>query len=510
MTRLKSCALLCALIARVSGCAVPSIFTMRRGWPVLVVVLALGLPGVPALAQSPRTALDDYVDAPEPLFSWSLKSTSTAPGYTAYRLQVTSGDWRTNASVNPSVWKHWVTIYKPNLTNYDTALMLINGGSTSSSPDTSLDSYAGSLAVATKSVLINLEGVPNQPTKLTGVTGNLSEDALIAQSWKKELATGDINWAVNLPMTNSAVKTMDAVQQFLASPAGGGLAIDDFVVSGGSKRGWTTWLTAAVDSRVKAIIPAVFDGLNMQAAFKHAYDTYGFYPPAINDYVNAGITTQFGTPQIASLLSVVDPYSYIDRFTMPKLIINSAGDQFFVPDSSQYYFDDLPGDKYLRYVPNTDHSLVQNPFVITEIQAFYNAILKGTKLPQYSWTTAADGTLNVSSPSHPLAATLWAATNPNARDFRFEKIGAAYEGTELTDLGSGTFAGRPDLPTKGYTAYFVELEFAGGYTFTTDVHVLNTVGLIVPEPSSLALGLLGSVALATIAYRRSGRRGREG
>jgi PhoPQ-activated pathogenicity-related protein len=358
------------------------------------------------------------------------------------------------------------------------------------------------MAVATKSVLINLEDVPNQPTKLTGVAGNLSEDALIAQSWKKELATGDITWAVNLPMTNSAVKTMDAVQQFLSSPAGGGITIDDFVVSGGSKRGWTTWLTAAVDPRVKAIMPAVFDGLNMQEAFRHAYDTLGFFPPAINDYVNAGITTQFGTPQIASLLSVVDPYSYIDRYTMPKLLINSSGDQFFVPDSSQFYFDDLPGDKYLRYVPNTDHSLVQNPYVLSEIQAFYKAILSDSPLPHYSWSIDSAGVLNVTSPSHPLAATLWAATNPNGRDFRLEKIGPAYEGTELTDLGNGTFAGRPNLPSKGYTAYFIELEFAGGYTFTTDVHVLNPIGLVVPEPTSLALGLLGGVALAVVVWRR--------
>ena len=49
------------------------------------------------------------------------------------------------------------------------------------------------------------------------------------------------------------------------------------------------------------------------------------------------------------------PDWYRERFTMPKFIMNSAGDQYLLPDSSRFYFDDLPGEKYLRYVPNTDH-----------------------------------------------------------------------------------------------------------------------------------------------------------
>ena len=42
---------------------------------------------------------------------------------------------------------------------------------------------------------------------------------------------------------------------------------------------------------------------------------------------------------------------------MPKYIINGSGDQFFCPDSSQFYFNDLKGEKHLRYVPNVDHSV---------------------------------------------------------------------------------------------------------------------------------------------------------
>jgi len=55
-------------------------------------------------------------------------------------------------------------------------------------------------------------------------------------------------------------------------------------------------------------------------------------------------------------------------------MINSAGDQFFLPDSAQFYFKDLRGKKYLRYVPNSDHSL-KNTDAITSLLAFYDAIL---------------------------------------------------------------------------------------------------------------------------------------
>jgi PhoPQ-activated pathogenicity-related protein len=83
------------------------------------------------------------------------------------------------------------------------------------------------------------------------------EDELITYTWDKFMKTGDETWPARLPMTKSAVRAMDTITLFLGSEEGGGLPIDSFYVAGGSKRGWTTWTTAAVDPRVIAISPIV-------------------------------------------------------------------------------------------------------------------------------------------------------------------------------------------------------------------------------------------------------------
>ena len=36
---------------------------------------------------------------------------------------------------------------------------------------------------------------------------------------------------------------------------------------------------------------------------------------------------------------------------MPKFLVNAAGDQYFLPDSSQFHFAGLKGENYLRYLP---------------------------------------------------------------------------------------------------------------------------------------------------------------
>ncbi|MEN8129891.1 MAG: PhoPQ-activated protein PqaA family protein [Pseudomonadota bacterium] len=104
-----------------------------------------------------------------------------------------------------------------------------------------------------------------------------------------------------------------------------------------------------MDPRVRAIVPALIDLLNLEQQFIHHWEAYGFYTPAVKDYVEFDLPCRSLTPAGQELLGIIDPYSYRECYTMPKLILNSAGDQLFVSDSSRYYYDDLPETKSLRY-----------------------------------------------------------------------------------------------------------------------------------------------------------------
>ncbi|MCA9172812.1 MAG: PhoPQ-activated pathogenicity, partial [Planctomycetales bacterium] len=185
---------------------------------------------------------------------------------------------------------------------------------------------------------------------------------------------------------------------------------------------WTTWLTAASDPRVKAIAPIVIDVLNVNLSMQHHYSAYGFWAPAIGDYVRHQIPHRRFFPEYRQLLQIVDPFAYRNRLTMPKCIINATGDQFFLPDSSQFYFDELPGEKHLCYVPNADHSLRDSNAVET-LAAFLYCIANDIERPEVSWEFPDSNTVTATSNVAPKEVNLWVAKNKEARDFRVMTVG---------------------------------------------------------------------------------------
>jgi PhoPQ-activated pathogenicity-related protein len=407
------------------------------------------------------TALDLYVHAPDANYKYELAKTIPGKGYTAYVLDLTSQSWRSPAEVNRTVWKHWLTVIKPDQVKQSTGFLFITGGSNKDNAPARADPMLVDSALTTGSVVAEVRMVPNQPLVFPDDGKDLYEDAYIAYAWDKFLRGGDDQWLPRLPMTKAAVRAMDAVTAFCASEQGGEVDVKTFIVAGGSKRGWTTWTTAAVDKRVVAIIPLVIDMLNVEPSFDHHYRVYGFFAPAVKDYQERGIMDWTGSERYRELMKVVEPFSYRDRLTLPKMIINSAGDQFFLPDSAQFYFDELKGEKHLRYVPNTDHSLRRSDARETLV-AFYDSVLRGQARPKYSWKFEKDGSIRVKTTTKPAEVKLWQATNPDARDFRLEKIGPAYKESGLPDEGGGTYVAKVSKPEKGFTAYFVELTFPTG------------------------------------------------
>lgn len=444
----------------------------------LLLYLFLLLTGVCAHAADKQTALDIYVHAPDSHYQYTLSEKKRVSGCRDYLILMTSQRWLSPAQVKRSVWEHWVRIYIPDKVTSTTGLLYILGGSIDNPPPKP-DHDLESLATLTHTVTSEVFDIPNEPLTFAGDPfGPRDEDQIIAYTWKKFLDTGDSTWPLRLPMTKAAVRAMDTVISFAAGKKGGRHRVDHFVVTGASKRGWTTWTTAAVDPRVVAIAPMVIDVLHVVPSFQHHYRSYGFWAPAVKSYYDEHLMDDVGGAAFEKLMEIEDPYSYRDRLTMPKLIVNAAGDQFFLPDSSRFYFNDLPGEKHLLYEANADHSL-KGTGVNQSIAAFYQSVIEGGKRPDFNWTFESDGSIRVTTSQTPLTMTLWQATNPEHRDFRVEAIGKAYQSSSLVAESPGLYVAHVPQPAKGWTAFFVEATLPGPgkypFKFTTAVRVLPDI-----------------------------------
>lgn len=422
----------------------------------------------------PATPLDDYVAAPDTSFAYSVSNTIVGSDFTIYIYHMASQRWRSAPTeVDRDLWEHWFNVAVPAAVSHDTAMVFISGGNNGGGVPGSVSAMPAYFARTTHSIVAELRMIPNQPIHFADetdpryLTSGRVEDELIAYAWDKFYRTGDPLWLPQLPMTKAVVRAMDLIQAEFPS-------ISKFVVAGASKRGWTTWTTAAVDSRVVAIAPVVIDVLNVEESMQHHWDAYGFWSQAIHDYEDMGMMTWLHTPEFRAMMAIVDPYSYIDRLTMPKYIINATQDEFFLPDSSQFYFDALKAEKHLRYVPNSGH--VGTTDTWNDLLTFYNAILTGTSRPEFSWTKQPDGSLIVQTTSTPTEVRLWQATNPTARDFRLPILGSAWTNSLLTDRGGGKYIAEVPEPSQGWTAFMVELTYPSAgpfpFKFTTEVVVL--------------------------------------
>jgi len=466
--------------------------------------------------------LHRYVYSPDPAYGYELTSIYNRPDYSAYLLNMTSGSWRASAELYETEWHHKMAIVEPRNLRENTALLLIAGGSATSEISLQELSAMAEYATVSRTAVVLLKQTPYQPLYFDDQITGLSEDGIIAYSFNKYMQsykTGapDSTWPALLPMTRAAVRAMDTTQTFMAGKPGISRNIDRFVVSGASKRGWTTWLTAAIDPRVCAIVPMVIDVLNMEEQIKHHRAAYSTYPPtsaqyfmqggystALKDYVANSIFTRFDTTEGKSLLSIVDPFYYREVLRMPKLILNSTGDQFFLPDGSQFYFDDLEGLNYLAYLPNSDHSLnnyfgLENStaktllaFHIAQVRNNNSITSDNVEVPHYTWEFGqiANKPHIISHASQkPISALQWTATVPDHRDFRLQTRGTIWASQELEveeieapEEMDGSISWRCVAetvpPAQGWTGFLIQLTFEGPeakteFTFTTPVRIIS-------------------------------------
>ena len=423
--------------------------------------LLLGAGLLLALSAAARADLAEYVKKPEPKFAWKLKEKKPVPEGAIYDLELTSQVW------HDIPWTHQLQVYQPKEVDPQaTMLLFVTGGK--ASPATIL--YGVLLATKVKAPVAILYDIPNQP-----LLGDKKEDALIAETFVRCLEDKDESWPLLFPMVKSVVKAMDALEAFAKEEWK--QPIKGFLITGASKRGWTTWLTAAVDPRVVAIAPMVIDTLNMQVQMKHQLECFGKYSDQIKDYTERGLVPLPKTAGAKHLWEIVDPYFYRDKVKMPKLLINGNNDPYWTTDALNLYWDDLKGDKWVLYVPNAGHNLQEPDKSRTRatnaLAAFARSVTVGKPLPTLKWKhDDADGKarLKIETSVAPKAARVWTATAPT-RDFREAK----WKESAAT-VADNTILVTAERPKEGFKEFFVEMEYEIDgikYNLSTQLRVLE-------------------------------------
>ena len=409
--------------------------------------LLMFLPIAVLAAEVPKE-LDAYLALPDDSFRWEIIERSEEPNKQTLLIELTSQTWQ------GIPWKHFVLVAAPNrIIHPKHAVLVIGGSSIGRRPNEGDEFLVRSLAEMTGMCTALLLQVPNQP-----LFGNFREDALIGETLLKAIETKDATYPLLFPMTKSAIKAMDAVQQIFESEKQ--MDIGSFIVTGASKRGWTTWLTAASgDKRVAAIVPMVIDMLNISEQMKYQIETWGAFSPSISDYTERNLV-RFDDEQMSeferSLWAIIDPYSYRARLSVPKLLVHGANDPYWTVDAAKFYFDDLPGKKYILTLPNAGHNLGGQQIKGAQAAAvFARKIAKGEELPDVKWKlseTDEGYKVNVETDMTFRRARLWTA-HSETKDFRE----ASWTSSSLPEP-KAAFAVSIAKPKSGHVAFFVEIE----------------------------------------------------
>jgi PhoPQ-activated pathogenicity-related protein len=414
------------------------------------IVLALCAFAIAGLTATPSSAdLQKYVSKPEPSFEWQVKNKIEQSGDGIYDLQFVSQVWQSKK------WQHQLQIYRPAETAPSSTMFLwvTGGAATPQSVSLGMD-----LARKIKAPVAFVYHIPNQPL----LEGNLREDDLIAETFVRYLKSRDESWPLLLPMVKSVVKAMDVLQAFGKKEWNS--SMDKFIVAGASKRGWTTWLTAAVDKRVGAIAPVVIDVLNMRAQMSRQVQTLGAYSSRLTPYSSRGLLPIPETPAGRRLLNMVDPWAYRDRLTMPKLIVNGTNDFYWATDALNLYWDGIPNNKWVLYIPNAGHNLrrqdrpqrEQLNDLVTNLAAFSRHQINRTPMPRLGWkheNVNGKLRLTIDANSAPTGARLWIAQSATT-DFRSSQ----WREQEMT-ISGGKVIGDVTPPEKGHLAFFGELTY---------------------------------------------------
>src|SRR5688572_4871793 len=101
----------------------------RAATAALVAFLAALTAAVDARAEEAPTVFREYIERPDATFSWKIARTVEEGDVTTHIISLVSQQWRDAQEVDHPQWRHWLIVARPRQVKYDTALLIIGGGS---------------------------------------------------------------------------------------------------------------------------------------------------------------------------------------------------------------------------------------------------------------------------------------------------------------------------------------------------------------------------------------------
>lgn len=420
---------------------------------------------------TPATALQRYLENGDTSYKWEIRDSLVSDQGTIFQVLLTSQRWREHT------WAHQLNVIVPKEVAYDGGLLFVSSGRMQKdnpampewhnlAEDGLIQDIAG-IAVANRAVAAVLRQVPNQP-----LYNGLVEDELISYTLHQFQQDGDYTWPLLFPMVKSAVRAMDAMQEIAESRSS--TLIERFVVSGLSKRGWTTWLTASQDARVEAFAPMVIDILNMPVNLNYQVEVWKTYSPQIQDYVALGLVQDIESDRGRTLAQMIDPYAYRQLLNKPKMLFMGTNDQYWVIDAVKHYIDSIPGPDYIHYVPNEGHGLGDKKQAFQALSSFWGFTLQEKPYPATNYKAIESNgklKLNIKATKPRLeGVVLWSAVSED-QDFRDE----TWVSEDLQIAHKRKLKVTAALPQSGYKAFYVDLKYRDAnnelYTQSTRVFV---------------------------------------
>lgn len=354
-------------------------------------------------SQQPQKALENYIAAKDTAYKWQTENVLTSEDGRFYEVSLVSQRWQ---EIN---WTHRLIIYFPRKAKYSNTLLLVLR-----------HIYNRNAGLASLKVISDSTGtpaaflydVPNQP-----LFDGKEEDDLQAYTFSQYIRSGDESWPLLFPMVKSVVSAMNVIRDLAVKEEK--LPVSKFIVAGHSKRGHTSWLAAAVDSRIKGIIPIAIDVLNAPEQLPHHLKAFGQFSTPSKEATE--FLKELKKPLGNSLIQMIDPYSYKEGLMIQKLIVSATNDEYFPSDALNLYWDGLKGRKSILYLSNAGHVRADSdPRVNPTAFAFVRAIAMDNTLPQFSWEwkrSKQSLQLTINTDTTATKAVLWQATSHN-NDFR--------------------------------------------------------------------------------------------